>query len=176
MSQEVFEGILCYCEFDSKLGSVVRAVYPENVLEEEELHRLASQSMPQFGQSDEQLTSGFSVFQISEEKIAISHYKFLRGSVRTLTGAYLVSISFVTEQITNPFRFKPFLELILTPLFRVVVDAKTLKQIYEAFTNNGIIDKELSVRGPPIRVKARIISENELPVYYYELEKDLGKI
>jgi hypothetical protein len=93
-----------------------------------------------------------------------------------LTGASLVSISFVTERLINPFRFKPFLELILTPLFRIVVDSKTLRQIVDEFTSTGMIDKEITARGPSVRVKARIIQDNELPIFYYELEKDLGKI
>ncbi len=61
-------------------------------------------------------------------------------------------------------------------MFRIVVESKTLKQIVDAVENTGIIDKEISVKGPPIRVKARVIQDNELPVYFYELEKDLGRV
>jgi len=138
------------------------------------------------------------VFQLSETQVVSRSFKFLRGSVRTLTGASLVSLSFVTERLINPFRFKPFLELVLTPLFLIVVDSKTLKQIMQAVTETGIIDKEISVKGPliimeavvetgiidkeisvkgpPIRVKARVIQDSELPLYFIELEKDLGRI
>lgn len=66
--------------------------------------------------------------------------------------------------------------MILTSLFRVVADKKTLKQIHEAISTSGMIDKELSVKGPPIRVKARVIGDLELPVYYVELGKELGRV
>ena len=176
-TSDEYQGIIVYSEFDTKAGPVVRAHYPETLFPEE-LKRLAAMSMPSIGSQDEfdEEGSGFVVFQLSESRIVCSYYKFLRGTVRTLTGASLVAISYVTDRIVNPFRFKPFLELILTPLFRIVVDSKTLKQIHQAITATGIIDKEISVKGPPIRVKARVIQDNELPVFYYELEKDLGRV
>ena len=177
MSSEKYEGILVYSEFDGKVGPVVRAHYPET-LYPEDLKRLAAMCMPSLGQRDDIMEegSGFLVFQLSETQVVSSYFKFLRGSVRTLTGASLVSLSFVTERLINPFRFKPFLELVLTPLFRIVVDSKTLKQIMEAVVETGIIDREISVKGPPIRVKARVIQDSELPLYFIELEKDLGRI
>jgi hypothetical protein len=61
-------------------------------------------------------------------------------------------------------------------MFRVVVDSKVLRQIVDAVTSTGMIDKEITARGPSVRVKARIIQDIELPMFYYELEKDLGKI
>ncbi|MHA1994862.1 MAG: hypothetical protein ACW97Z_09995 [Candidatus Hodarchaeales archaeon] len=173
-----YQGILVYSEFDDKVGPVVRAHYPET-LYPDELKLLASMSMPNVGQQtslDIAESTGFHVFQISESKVVCSYYKFLRGNIKTLTGASLVSISFVTERLINPFRFKPFLELVLTPMFRVVVDSKVLRQIVDAVTSTGMIDKEITARGPSVRVKARIIQDIELPMFYYELEKDLGKI
>ena len=177
MSSEKYDGILVYSEFDGKVGPVVRAHYPET-LHPEELKRLAAMCMPSLGQRDDIMEegSGFLVFQLSETHVVSSSFKFLRGSVRTLTGASLVSLSFVTERIINPFRFNPFLELVLTPLFRIVVDSKALKQITEAVTETGIIDKEISVKGPPIRVRARVIQDSELPSYFIELERDLGRV
>jgi hypothetical protein len=177
MSSEKFDGILVYSEFDGKEGPVVRAHYPET-LNQQDMKQLAGMCMPGFGQQSDisNKGSGFVAFQLSDTLVVSSFYKYLRGSVTTLTGASLVSISIVTEKLTNPFRYKPFLELILTPLFRTVVDSKILKQIYEAVTSTGIIDKEISVKGPPIRIKARIIHDNELPMHFYELEKDLGRV
>ncbi|MFX1282886.1 MAG: hypothetical protein ACFFB5_04490 [Promethearchaeota archaeon] len=178
MSNNEFEGTLVYSEFDEKAGPVIRAIYPNN-LYPEEIKRIAAMSMPGIGQQDEFFDvdgAGFTVFQVSEQRIVYSFYKFLRGGVRTLSGASIASLSFVTEQTINPFRFKPFLGIVLTSLFRIVVDANTLKQIYDGLSQTGIIDKQVSVKGPPIRVRARIIQENELPVYYIELEKDLGRL
>jgi hypothetical protein len=172
-----FEGVLAYCEFDQQSGPTIRAVYPNDLFPEEE-KRISAISMPNIGTQDEFFDedgAGYTVFQISSSRVACSSYKFLRGGVTTLTGAQLVSISFVTEVTMNPFRYKPFLDLILTSLFRIVVDTKTLKQIYESFSDTGFIDKELSVRGPPIRVKAKVLSDYELPLYYVDLEKNLGR-
>ena len=177
-SSEDYQGILVYSEFDGKVGPVVRAHYPET-LYPDELKLLASMSMPNVGQQTNlelAESTGFLVFQISESKFVASYYKFLRGNIKTLTGASLVSISFVTERLVNPFRFKPFLELVLTPLFRVVVDSKVLRQIVDAVTSTGMIDKEVTAKGPSIYVKGRIIQDSELPVFFYELEKDLGRI
>ena len=178
MSTYEFQGTLVYCEFDPKKGPTIRAMYPED-LAPEEMKRIPPMSMPGMGQQDEffdESGAGFTVFQVSEERVVASFYKFLRGGVRTLSGSSITSISFVTEHTVNPFRFKPFLELILTPLFRVVVDKKTLKQIHDSISTSGMIDKELSVKGPPIHVKARVIGDLELPVYYVELGKELGRV
>lgn len=172
-----FEGILAYCEFDQQTGPTIRAIYPDDLFPEE-VKRISAMSMPNIGTQDDFFDedgAGYTVFQISSSRVACSSYKFLRGGVTTLTGAKLVSISFITEVTVNPFRYKPFLDLILTSLFRIVVDNKTLKQIYESFSEAGVIDKELSVRGPPIRIKARVIADIELPLYYVELEKNLGR-
>ncbi len=178
MSNEEFSGALAYSEFDSRLGPVVRAYYPD-ILSDTELKRIAAMSMPNVGQMDdyeEEKDMSFSVFQISSNKLACSYFRFLRGGVRTLTGSNLVSLSYITERTVNPFRMKPFLELILTSLFRVVVDTKTLKQIYKGFKTGGIIDKKISVKEPALTVKARIIQEKELPMFFWELEKDLGRV
>ncbi len=177
-SAEDYQGILVYAEFDGKVGPVVRAHFPET-LYPDELKLLASMSMPNVGQQtnlDLAETSGFQIFSLDNSKVVYCYYKFLTGGVKTLTGASLVSLSFVTERLVNPFRFKPFLELILSPLFRVVVDSKVLRQIIEAVTSTGMIDKEISSKGPGVRVKARIIQDSELPMFYYELEKNLGRI
>ena len=177
-SSDDYQGILVYSEFDGKAGPVVRAHYPETLFAEE-LKLLASMSMPNVVQQtnlDIAESSGFHIFQISNAQIVCSYYKFLTGGVKTLTGASLVSLSFITERVVNPFRFKPFLELVLSPLFRIVVDSKVLRQIVEAVTSTGMIDKEISTKGPTVRVKARIIQDSELPTFYHELEKNLGRL
>ncbi len=175
---EDYQGILVYSEFDGKIGPVVRAHHPET-LYPDELKLLASMSMPNVGQQtnlDLAETSGFQIFTLDNSKVVYCYYKFLTGGVKTLTGASLVSLSFVTERLINPFRFKPFLELVLSPLFRVVVDSKVLRQIIESVASTGMIDKDISSKGPAIRVKARIIQDSELPLFYYELEKNLGRL
>ena len=178
MPDEVFQGTLVYSEFDEKTGPTIRALYPDNLFPEE-VKRIPAMSMPGIGQQDEffdETGAGFTVFQVSDTRIVCSFYKFLRGGVRTLTGSSIASLAFVTEQTINPFRFKPFLGLVLTTLFRVVVNNKTLKQIYSGLSESGMIDKQLDVKGPPIRVRARVLDETELPVYYVELEKELGRL
>lgn len=98
MSTYEFQGTLVYCEFDPKKGPKIRAMYPED-LAPEEMKRIPPMSMPGMGQQDEffdESGAGFTVFQVSEERVVASFYKFLRGGVRTLSGSSIASISFVT--------------------------------------------------------------------------------
>lgn len=178
----MIDGTFIYAEFDNKEGPVIRASYspPGKDLLEEEIRRVKLFSIPQMGQIGEVYESGLFVFVVSEEKICISVYKYLSGRVRTLTGASLASLSFVTEQTINPYRLKPFLESLMRPLFRIVVNDEILKQIYEGIqtSQDGKIDVEYRKSKFPVRITARLPALNEIPDSYWLLNEQsnvLGK-
>ena len=178
----MIDGTFIYAEFDNKEGPVIRAYYspPGKDLLDEEIRRVKLFSIPQMGQIGEVYESGLFVFVVSEDKICISVYRYLSGKVRTLTGASLASLSFVTEQTINPFRLKPFLESLMRPLFRIVVNNEILKQIYEAIqaSTDGKIYVENKKAKVPVRITARLPALSEIPDSYWllnEQSRELGK-
>ena len=89
----------------------------------------------------------------------------------------MASICWLTEQTTNPLRFKPGLENILISLLRVHVTDSVLKQIHALLSSNGVIDDKIQPKaGPPVKIKARFITEKEIPEYFAEVTSELGKL
>ncbi|MFX0094575.1 MAG: hypothetical protein ACFFBD_22765 [Candidatus Hodarchaeota archaeon] len=163
------DGTFVYVEFDEREGPRARAWYPGN-LTKDEINLLAVYSIPLRGQIGEIRDSGLSLFQLDEKRTSISFYKYLIGSVRTLTGAQLAALCFVTETTINPFRLQPFMIKILKALFRTVVDNRVLKAIYDEMRREefGTVNVEIK-SNVPIRVKAKILKQDELPKYFEEL-------
>lgn len=160
---------LIYSEIDSSNNPVVRAAYPS--FDDDFLKIIALRSIKQ---QDEMFNEMFSAFQIDNDYVAISFFKFFKRA-RTLSGSPMACLSLVSKQAINPFLIKPMLDSLLTSVLRVRVDRDLLKTILNGFEVNGQIDLTFKHSNTTIRIKTKVLTEEELPEFYVELERDLAK-
>lgn len=169
---QIFEDFgLVYSEVDQMGNPVIRASYPDIENEVEKI--IGLRSVP-YGEEGEKKTM-FSAYYIDYEHFGISMFKHF-STAKTLTGSSVACLTWVSQYIINPLILKPFLENLLHTLLRVKVDRNILKSMVEGIKQSqGILKISIKHSNTLMRFSARIIPTAELPEFFDELDRSLGK-
>lgn len=167
MSFQLFnDSGLIYTEIENKMP-IVRAFYPK--YDEKILKLIAIRSMPYNMDTIEQINEMFSVFQINEDLIAISFFKYF-STAKTLYGSSQTGLTLVTKKMINPYKIKPFLESTLTRMLKIKTDNKLLKQILDSFESDGSINLEKKFSFGSFRINSKILKDEDIPSLFIDLD------
>lgn len=163
---------LVYSEVKDNMGPVIQGTFPKYSPEIEKV--IILRSLPH--KKQDILTDIFTVYQISPELLGISYLRKL-ASAKTLSGSSIACLTWVTDQLVNPFVLKPVLESVTLSSLKVYVDDKLIEKIVtELIQTNGVLKMKFKHSGIPITFSVQIPAEEKLPEFFLDLNKSVSAI
>ena len=163
---------LVYSEVKDNMGPVIHGSFPQYNPEIDQVITL--RSLPH--KKQDILSDIFTVYQISPELLGISYLRKL-ASAKTLSGSSVACLTWVPDQLINPFLLKPFLESVTLSSLKVYVDYKLIEKIVtELIQTNGVLKMKFKHSGIPITFSVQIPTEDKLPQFFQKLTKNVGAI